>query len=151
MQNGRYNWKHDQTLKAAVANGILPFIKLKGKLKLYIPPEDISYDCYQIRHCRWCNLMESSSASPKKRSKKPPAEGQWLGILMDEEPKQVVFPPIITETANRDCKTSWNHHLFWKNQHSYHHWAYSPNGGKPVKCQRKKEMQMPRYCSWMRK
>ncbi|XP_072022867.1 uncharacterized protein [Amphiura filiformis] len=57
LQSARYNSRHDQTLKAVARRYQL-------------------YDYYQIPHCRWCNLPESSTASSKKRSNKPLTEGQ---------------------------------------------------------------------------
>ena len=93
----------NQTLKA-VANGIMPFIEEVNQ-KSYIPIHQLymHYLYYTINfRTGWCNLPESSTASPQKRSQKPQKANGWE-FLMDEEHKHVVFlsPPIITETEKR--------------------------------------------------
>lgn len=83
MQLFSAEWqRHDQTL--TVASGIMPFIEEAnqklGSEVVHPSRRYQQYDYYQIPHYRWCNLQVSSTASPKKRSKKPPTEGQRLEI-----------------------------------------------------------------------
>ena len=99
LQSGRYNWRHDQTLKA-IANGIMPFIEEANQK--YINPEDINY-MTTIKFCTADGVTYRNPALPlpKRDSTNLLQKTNDWEFLMDEEYKQVVFPPIITETAKR--------------------------------------------------
>ncbi|XP_072020485.1 uncharacterized protein [Amphiura filiformis] len=100
LQSGRYNWRHDQTLKA-VANGIMPFIE-EANQKSYTPPEDTNYmTTVKFRNADGVTYRNPALPLPKRDPTNLLQKANDWEFLMDEEHKQVVFPPIITETAKR--------------------------------------------------
>jgi hypothetical protein len=99
LQSGRYNWRHDQTLNA-IASGLLPFIEDANRKKLCTP--DTSFIA-TIRFCTADGTTYRNPILPLPRSDKTnllQKANDWE-FLMDEEHKQIVFPPQITETAKR--------------------------------------------------
>ena len=94
----------------------MPFIE-KATQKSYIPPEDINYMTTITFRAEDCVTYRNPALPlPKKEIQQTFYTNKAIDweFLMDEEYKQAVFPPIITETAKR-------HDLFRKDQNSYHH------------------------------
>ena len=112
----------------------------RGKSEVVHPPEGTNY-MTTIEFRTADGVIYGNPALPLQKI------DQRNFLLQKANNWEVVF----SSHNHRNCKTSWYHHLFGKDQNIYYHWAYSPNGRKSVKCQRKKEMQIPRSCSWMRK
>jgi len=101
LHNGRYNWRHDQTLKI-IASGLLPFIK-----------DAINQSADEIgttHHYTKTPLFRTTHGKTFKNPdlplvKDPESDilsraNDWI-LLMDEEYNQVAFPPQIYETAKR--------------------------------------------------
>ncbi|XP_072019715.1 uncharacterized protein [Amphiura filiformis] len=100
LQSGRYNLRHDQTLKA-VANGIMPFIE-EANQKSYTPPEDTNYmTTIKFRTADGVTYRNPALPLPKRNPTNLLQKANDWEFLMDEEHKQAEFPPIITETAKR--------------------------------------------------
>ena len=99
LQSGRYNWRHDQTLKT-ITSGLMTFIDLANERQYgtqdrdYIPTiafrtaDGTAYrnPAIPLQKNECTNILQKAN--------------DWE-VLMDEEHKQIVFPPQIAETAKR--------------------------------------------------
>ncbi|XP_072028430.1 uncharacterized protein [Amphiura filiformis] len=93
-------WIHDQTLKT-VADGIMPFIE-EANQESYIPPEDTNcMTTIKFRTADGVTYRNPALPLPKRDPTNLLQKANDWEFLMAEEHKQVVFPPIITETAKR--------------------------------------------------
>ena len=134
LQSGRYNWRHDQTLKA-IANDIMSFIEETNQ-KSYIPQKDTYYMTTIKFRTADCVTYRNLALPPPKKKLLQKANGREF--LMDEEHKLLVFPPMIKETTERLGITIYSE----RTKTVIIIELTVPN----VKCQRKKEIQIPNSC-----
>ena len=103
QKNGRYNWGHDQTLRA-IAIVLAPYIDQANRKKNNTSSK---FDPYcSIPYSRWHNIsmiLEPSTTVVKRDDEANnilTKAGDWT-FLMDEEHTQVVFPSEKAEIAKR--------------------------------------------------
>lgn len=98
LDNGRYNWRHDQTLRA-IAEGLLPYIEEANR-------SPVSATTNAIPTIRFITKEGTAYRNPPLLlANNIPSEilkqaNDWE-FLLDEEHNQIVFPPQILETAKR--------------------------------------------------
>ena len=100
LHNGRYNWRHDQTLRA-IASGLAPYIEEANQRK--IPTTQASNFTSTIAFCTADGTKYKNPVLPLPKHEVKDVltkASDWL-FLMDEEHTQIVFPPEIMETAKR--------------------------------------------------
>ena len=101
LHDGRYNWRHDHTLKM-IANGLLPFITDANSQS--------NHDCNNRHHTVKAPQFKTASGRSYHNPDLPLAEdfatnilsrtNDWV-LIMDEEFNQMAFPPQICETSKR--------------------------------------------------
>ena len=100
LQNGRYNWRHDQTLRA-IAGGLAPFIEDANRRKIPTTQASDFAPTIAFRTADGTTYRNPALPVPKHEVKDILTKASDWIFLMDEEHTQVVFPPEIVETAKR--------------------------------------------------
>ncbi|XP_072046568.1 uncharacterized protein [Amphiura filiformis] len=100
LQSGRYNWRHDQTLKAR-ASGVMPFINEAIQRKHGMPDNTNYIATIAFRTADGTAYRNPALPLPKKKCPNTLQRANDWEVLMDDEHKQIVLPPQIAETAKR--------------------------------------------------
>ncbi|XP_072039240.1 uncharacterized protein [Amphiura filiformis] len=101
LENGRYNWRHDQTLRI-IASGLAPYIDEANNSKTTeYTPDFIRIPTIAFRTANGTTYMNRALRTPKTEVKNVLKKAREWTFLMDEEHKSIVFPPEIAETAKQ--------------------------------------------------
>ncbi|XP_072028330.1 uncharacterized protein [Amphiura filiformis] len=99
LENGRYNWRHDQTLRT-IESGLAPYIDEANNSKTteYIPD---FIPTTAFRTADGTTFRNPPLRTPKIEVKNIPKKARDWTFLMDEEHKPIVFPQEIAGIAKR--------------------------------------------------
>ena len=127
LQSERYNWRHDQTLET-ITSGLMPFIDQSNEREYCT--QDTSYiPTIAFRTADGTAYRNPAIPLPKKENTNILQKANDWEVLMDEEQRQIVFPPQMAES-----QTSWYQNLLRKDANSNHNRTDCSNGGESVKC-----------------
>ena len=109
LQSGRYNWRHDKPLKT-ITSGLMPFIDQANEREYWT--QDTGYiPTIAFRTADGTAYRNPAISLPKKECTNIQQIANDWEVLMDEEHKQIVFPPQIAETAKRSDITIYSERI----------------------------------------